>query len=109
VVPAAAEEAGGLDAEVADPLLVVVHDAEAVLLQDPLILLFDFLCPKKISYADYFPTDIDFVCTKQTRFYLHLGNKKLLQYVIYNGVIQISPVSKNFFCSALVQSTFKTL
>lgn len=43
VVSAAAEEAGGLDAEVGDALLVVVHEAEAVLLQDPLVLLFDFL------------------------------------------------------------------
>jgi len=43
VVPAAAEEAGGLDAEVGHALLVVVHEAEAVLLQHPLVLLFDFL------------------------------------------------------------------
>ena len=49
VVPAAPEEAGGLDAEVSDALLVVVHEAEAVLLQDPLVLLFDFLPHRRTS------------------------------------------------------------
>ena len=43
VVPATAEQARRLDAEVGDALAVVVHDAEAVLLQDALVLLFDFL------------------------------------------------------------------
>lgn len=43
MVTSASEESGGLDAEVADALAVVVHQTEAVLLQDALILLFDFL------------------------------------------------------------------
>lgn len=43
MVTPTSEEAGRLDAEVPDPLLVIVHDAETVLLQDSLILLFDFL------------------------------------------------------------------
>ena len=47
VVAAATEEAGGLNAKVSDALLVVVHEAEAVLLQDALVLLFDFLPGEK--------------------------------------------------------------
>lgn len=43
MVASSPEEARRLDAEVSDPLLVVVHDAEAVLLEEFLILLFDFL------------------------------------------------------------------
>lgn len=43
VVAAATEQAWRLDAEVGNALLVVVHDAEAILLQGPLVLLFDFL------------------------------------------------------------------
>lgn len=43
VIPSPSEQSGRLDAEVADPLLVVVHDAEAVLLQEPLVLFFEFL------------------------------------------------------------------
>lgn len=43
MVATTTEQAGRLDAEVGDALLVVVHDAEAVLLQGPLVLLFDFL------------------------------------------------------------------
>lgn len=43
MVSTATEQAGGLDAEVSYTLLVVVHDAEAILLQDAFILLFYFL------------------------------------------------------------------
>lgn len=43
MVAPSSEEPGGLDAEVPDPLLVVVHDAEAKLLEDPLVLLLDSL------------------------------------------------------------------
>lgn len=43
MVASSSEEPGGLDAEVPDPLLVVVHDAKAKLLEDSLILLLDFL------------------------------------------------------------------
>lgn len=43
VVSAATEQTRGLDAEVGDALAVVVHDAEAVLLQRALVVLFDFL------------------------------------------------------------------
>lgn len=43
VVSAATEQTRRLDAEVGDALAMVVHDAEAVLLQGALILLFDFL------------------------------------------------------------------
>lgn len=37
------KETRWFDAEVSNPLLVVVHDAETVLLEESLILLFDFL------------------------------------------------------------------
>lgn len=43
MVTPTSEEAGWLDAEVPDPLLVIVHYAETILLQDSLVLLFDFL------------------------------------------------------------------
>lgn len=43
MIASSSEEAWGFDAEVSDPLLVVVHDAETVLLEDSLILFFDFL------------------------------------------------------------------
>lgn len=43
MITSSPEEARRLNAEVSDPLLVVVHDAEAILLEDSLILLFDFL------------------------------------------------------------------
>lgn len=43
MIASSSEEAWGLDAEVSDPLLVAVHDAETVLLEDSLILFFDFL------------------------------------------------------------------
>lgn len=43
MVATTAEESRGLDAEVADALTVVIHHAEAILLQDSLILFFDFL------------------------------------------------------------------
>ena len=48
MVPAAPEEAGGLDTEVSDAFLVVVHETEAVLLQEPLVLLFDFLPQRNV-------------------------------------------------------------
>lgn len=43
MIAASPEEPRRLDAEVPDPLLVVVHDAEPVLLEGSLVLLFDFL------------------------------------------------------------------
>lgn len=43
MVTSSSEEAWRLDAEISNPLLVVVHDAETIFLEDPLILLFDFL------------------------------------------------------------------
>ena len=43
VVTSATEQTWGLDAEVSYPLLVVVHDAKAILLEETLILPFDFL------------------------------------------------------------------
>lgn len=43
MVSTTAEQARRLNAEVSDTLPVVVHDAEAVLLQEPLILLLYFL------------------------------------------------------------------
>lgn len=43
MVASSSKKAWWLDAEVSNPLLVVVHDAEAILLEDPLILLFVFL------------------------------------------------------------------
>lgn len=43
VVSTATEQAWGLNAEIGDTFPVVVHDAEAVLLQDALILLLNFL------------------------------------------------------------------
>lgn len=43
MVSSTTEQTRGLDAEVGDALAVVVHDAEAVLLQGALVLLFDFL------------------------------------------------------------------
>lgn len=43
MVASSSEEPRGLDAEVSDPLLVVVHDAEAILLEGSLVLLLDFL------------------------------------------------------------------
>lgn len=43
MVASASEQSRRLDAEVSDSLLVVVHDAEAVLLDEPLVLLLDFL------------------------------------------------------------------
>lgn len=43
VVSSATEQSRGLDAEVCDALLVVVHDAETKLLQDALTLFFCFL------------------------------------------------------------------
>lgn len=43
MIAPSSEEPRGLDAEVPDPLLVVVHDAKAVLLEDSLVLLLDFL------------------------------------------------------------------
>lgn len=43
MVSSAAEQAGRLDAEVCDALFVVVHDAEAILLQKPLVFFFYFL------------------------------------------------------------------
>lgn len=43
VVPSATEQTRGLDAEVSDALLVVVHDAETILLQEALVLFFNFL------------------------------------------------------------------
>lgn len=46
VVSAAPEQTRGLNAEVGDALAVVVHDAEAILLQEALVLLFDFLLAK---------------------------------------------------------------
>lgn len=43
MITTSSEEARWLNAEVSDPLFVVVHDAEAILLEDSLILFFDFL------------------------------------------------------------------
>lgn len=43
MVPPSSEKARRLDAEISDPLLVVVHDAETILLKEPFIFLFDFL------------------------------------------------------------------
>lgn len=43
MVSTAAEQPWGLNAEVSNTLPVVVHDAEAVLLQEALILLLYFL------------------------------------------------------------------
>lgn len=43
MIASSPEEPGGLDAEVPDPLFVVVHDAKPILLEDSLVLLFDFL------------------------------------------------------------------
>lgn len=43
MVPSSSEKARRLDAEISDPLLVVVHDTETILLKEPLIFLFDFL------------------------------------------------------------------
>lgn len=43
MVTATSEKAGGLDAEVGDALFMVVHDTEAVRLQEPLIFSFYFL------------------------------------------------------------------
>lgn len=43
MIASSSEEPGRLDAEVPDPLLVVVHDAEPILLEDSLVLLLDFL------------------------------------------------------------------
>lgn len=43
VVATTTEQTRGLNAKVGDALAVVVHDAEAVLLQQALVLLFDFL------------------------------------------------------------------
>lgn len=43
MITSSSEEARRLNAEVSNPLLVVIHDAETILLEDSLILLFDFL------------------------------------------------------------------
>lgn len=43
MIASSSEEPGGLDAEVPDPLLMVVHDAKPILLEDSLVLLLDFL------------------------------------------------------------------
>lgn len=43
MVSTATEQPRGLNAEVGDAFPVVVHDAEAILLQQALVLRFDFL------------------------------------------------------------------
>lgn len=43
MVSSAAEQARWLNAEVGDSLTMIVHYTEAILLQDPLVFLFDFL------------------------------------------------------------------
>lgn len=43
MIPAAAEQTRRLDPKITDPLPVIVHDAVSVLLQNALVLFFDFL------------------------------------------------------------------
>lgn len=43
MIASSSEESRRLDSEVPDSLLVVVHDAEPILLEDSLIVLFNFL------------------------------------------------------------------